>query len=280
MPRMIIKTAAKTIAAAVMIAAIAFAVFFAADNNTLRIAATTSVHNAGLLESLIPAFEKECECRVHVVVAGTGKALKLGEQGDVDMLLVHAPESEEQYVKDGHGIGRQTIMHNAFVLAGPPNDPAAVKQAGGIAEAMKIIATKRAPFISRGDDSGTHKKEMQLWRQSQAADINGKWRIRAGAGMGRALLMADQLRAYILSDSATFAALRDKTDLRIITTDNPPLKNEYSIIIINPARHPQTNTALARRFGKWLLSPRAQGIIAAHQKFGERLFSPVRENRQ
>lgn len=276
MPPRITKAAAKAAAAMMAVAAaVAIVIAPAANDNTLRIAATTSVHNAGLTDALVPVFEAECQCRVHVVVAGSGKALKLGEHGDVDMLLVHAPESERQYVKDGHGIGRQTIMHNAFVLAGPPDDPANAAAANTIAEAMKVIANKGAPFISRGDDSGTHKKEMQLWRQNQAENINNKWRIQSGAGMGKALLMADEKRAYILTDSATFAALRGKTDLHIIKKDNPPLRNEYSIIIINPARHPQTNTPLARRFAGWLLSPTARAIIANHQKFGERLFSPA-----
>ena len=281
MPRTKTKTAAKIIVIIVTAMITAGVFITAADKeNTLRIAATTSVHNAGLLETLVPTFEAECECRVHVIVAGSGKALKLGEHGDVDMLLVHAPESERQYVKEGHGIGRKTIMHNAFVLAGPPNDPAAAANANTIAEAMKVIATKNASFVSRGDDSGTHKKEMHLWQQNKTTNTNGKWRIQAGAGMGRALLMADQLRAYILTDSATFAALRDKTNLRIIKADTPPLKNEYSIIIVNPARHPQTNESLARRFGAWLLSPAAQSVIADYQKFGERLFLPAAKGRQ
>ena len=237
--------------AAVFLAAFALcaiaAATFANSHNILRIAATTSLDNSGLLASLIPLFEKECQCRVRVIVAGTGKALKLGERGDVDMLLVHAPETEKQYIKNKHGIGRQTIMHNTFILAGPPNDPAAAANAPSIGAAMQIIAQKRALFVSRGDDSGTHKKEMHLWQNKTPG---GKWYIAAGAGMGRALLMADEKRAYILSDSATFATLRDKTDLRIIATNNPPLKNEYSTIIINPARHPHINIKLARRFGK------------------------------
>lgn len=249
----------------------------AAAQNELRLAATTSVDNSGLLDVIRPAFEQECRCRLRVIVSGTGKALKLGESGDVDLLLVHAPDDEKQYIKDGHGVGRQLVMYNAFVLAGPPSDPAAIAKTKTIAGAMRVIANKRAVFVSRGDDSGTHKKEMQLWAQNKtsANKLAQKWRVSAGAGMARALLMADELRGYILTDTATFAALRGKVELRILAADKPPLKNEYSIIRVNPARHAQTRGKLARKFASWIVSPRAQRIIGEYRRFGERLFSPV-----
>ncbi len=258
------------------VAAVFVSAFAAAGGGDLRLAATTSADNSGLLAHILPEFEKECGCRVRVVVGGSGKALKLGESGDVDLLFVHAPEEEKKFVREGYGVGRKPVMHNAFVLVGPPEDPAAAAQAESVAGAMLRVKESGAVFVSRGDDSGTHKKEAELWQSAgeNAGEFSGEWYVSAGAGMARALLMADQLRGYALADDSTFAVMRDKTALRVLAKNSPPLKNQYSIILINPARHPQTRAELARRFARWILSPPAQELIGGYRFSGARLFAP------
>ena len=245
-----------------------------AADSALRLAVTTSTENSGLLDYLLPDFERQCHCAVRVIPVGSGKALALGRNGDIDVLLTHAPADEKQFIADGFGVDRRDVMRNDFVFVGPPTDPADLRAATNIDEVMNKLARGTKSFISRGDDSGTHKKELLLW---QSADISpiGDWYIKAGAGMGQALLMAHELRAYTLSDRGTYLAFRDKIDSRIVVEVLPPLHNPYSVMRINPQKHPHTRAALARQFIAWLTSPTIQKRISAYRYYGEPLFVPA-----
>ncbi len=239
----------------------------------LRLATTTSTDNSGLLDVLLPPFERETGCRVDVIAVGTGKALRLGRNGDVDVVMVHAPRAEEKFVADGYGVDRTRIMHNDFVIVGPARDPAGVRGAGSAADALKRIAEARAAFVSRGDDSGTHKKEQALWKAAGLVP-RGSWYREAGQGMGSVLRMADELRAYTLTDRGTYLAMEDKLELALLYAGDPALMNPYHVIAVNPGRHPHVNYDLARRFIAYLTGRRAQQIIAGYRIRGEPLFVP------
>lgn len=243
----------------------------------LRLGTTTSVENSGLLGRLLPVFEKECACVVRVIPVGSGRALELGRRGDIDALITHAPADEKRFVADGHGAGRRPIMHNYFVLLGPPSSPAPT---GDILPLLAAIADRRLPFVSRGDDSGTHKMELALWRQARrleavGADSGGEWYFSAGVGMGQAIIMADELRAHVLSDYGTYLYFRGKTELRPLSRRQPLLRNQYSVVRVNPARHSRVNGALSRLFADWLVAEPAQRLIANYVVGGERLFFPA-----
>ncbi len=239
----------------------------------IRLATTTSTENSGLLEKLLPAFEKASGYRVHVIAVGTGKALQMGRDGDVDVVLVHAPKAEEKFVADGAGLKRHPVMHNDFILIGPRNDPAHIRGVKDAATALQQIARAQAPFISRGDDSGTHKKERALWR---AAGIQprGPWYREAGQGMGKVLEMASELDAYTLTDRGTWLAFRDHSSLIPLVAGDKRLYNPYGIIAVNPARYPDTNIAGARALIDWITSKTGQTRIAAYRLHGEQLFHP------
>lgn len=244
------------------------------ENEELRLATTTSVENSGLLSHILPDFEKRCDCRVRTVVAGSGKALEFGRRGDVDALLTHAPEDEAAFMAEGYGGLRRMVMQNNFVIVGPPGDPAKLAEAGSVAAALARLEAGDGKFISRGDDSGTHKKEISIWRALDAEPA-GAWYIEAGAGMGQALLMADELDAYTLSDRGTYLAFRDRISSRIVMEGRPLLRNPYSVTTVNPVRHPHVNFRLARRFATWLASPAVQARIGAFRYHGETLFFPA-----
>lgn len=247
-----------------------------ADEKELRLATTTSVDNSGLLAFLLPDFEILCDCRVRTIIAGSGQALAFGRRGDADVLLTHAPEDEKQFVADGFASARRVVMQNYFVVVGPAEDPARLAESPDIAAAFVKLAQGGARFVSRGDDSGTHQKEKSLW-QSAGESPSGKWYLEAGAGMGRTLLMADELRAYTLSDRGTYLAFRDKTALREMSQNHPLLQNPYSAMAVSAARHPHIRGDLARRFVEWLASPQTQKRIGAYQYRGETLFFPAAE---
>ena len=251
---------------------------FAGAVEDLRLATTTSVENSGLLDYLLPDFERLCDCRVRVLPVGSGKAMKLGERGDVDLMLTHAPPVEKKFIAAGYGVDRRVVMHNYFVLIGPPNDPAGIVGKNTM-NAMHTIVKQRVRFISRGDDSGTHKKEMALWRQLDfsAADFERDWYISSGGGMGQVIVMADQLRAYTLSDIGTFLFFRGRTDLAVLSHDEPHLANIYSVMRVNPKRHPQTQAALATRFIDWLLAEQTQKRIGEYRLLGDSLFIPAKQ---
>ena len=258
----------------------ALLLFLPAHAAELRLATTTSLENSGLLGHLLPVFERECGCRVRVIPVGTGKALELGRRGDVDSLLVHAPADEREFIAAGYGTDRRAIAYNYFVLLVPPADAASTASSAGILPALRSIAARRALFLSRGDDSGTHKKELALWAQLQAQGEAVRrerdWYIEAGASMGQAILMADELGAYVLADSGTYLHLRDKVALR--PAPLPPsdlLYNAYSVMRVSEARHPHVNTALATRFADWLEEEETRRRIAGYRLFGEALFVPA-----
>ncbi len=246
---------------------------FVSAENVLRMSTTTSTENSGLLAVLNPLFEQQHHARVDVIAVGTGKALKLGENGDVDIVLVHAPAAELAFVKKGFGIDRTAVMHNDFVLIGPQADPANIKQAPSAAEALKKISQTQAPFISRGDDSGTHKKEKILW-QKAGIDPVGSWYFAVGQGMGTVLTIADEKRAYTLSDRGTYLAFQDKISLPVLFEGDPALYNPYHIMAVNPARHPHVNIDLARQYIQFITRKAIQQKIANFRKHGQILFYP------
>jgi len=243
-------------------------------NQRLLLATTTSTRDSGLLDLLLPPFEKEHQVRVEVIATGTGKALKLGEMGDVDVLFVHARQAEDAFMAAGHGIRHEEVMFNTFELLGPPADPAEMRGLTA-SNALLKIAEVGAPFISRGDDSGTHQRELILWKAVGKLPDWPSYR-ESGQGMGATLTIADQLMAYVLTDRGTFLNFRDKIDLVPLATQSDVLKNPYSIIVVNPKKHPDVRSTLANAFVDYLISPAAQQLIANYRLAGEALFRPLR----
>lgn len=244
-----------------------------ADPVHLRMATTTSTDNSGLLDVLLPPFEKRYNVKVDVLAVGTGKALKLGETGDVDIVLVHARSAEDAFVERGFGVNRRDVMHNDFLLVGPEADPADVMGATSAKAALAAIAGAKTPFASRGDDSGTHKKEKQLWKAAGIAPA-GPWYLETGQGMGATLTVADQKSGYCLVDRATFLAFREKIELVIVLQGDPTLFNPYGIIPVNPQRHAHAKYMEAMLLTAWVTSREGQKLIAGYQKHGQVLFHP------
>ena len=240
----------------------------------LRLAVTTSTRDSGLLDLLTPVFEKEHNARVDVIAVGTGKSLKLGENGDVDAILVHARCAEEAFMKGEHGIRRESVMQNSFEVLGPTSDPADIRGKAA-AEALRKIAAEKQRFVSRGDESGTHSRELLLW---QAAGGKPAWKayVESGQGMGASLIMADQMQAYILTDRGTYLSFRDKIALVPLVKKSAELLNTYSVIVVNPSKHSRINDHLAQSFVDYLISPGAQQMIGDHRIDGEPLFQPLR----
>lgn len=237
----------------------------------LRLATTTSTENSGLLAALLPPFEKNRDCKVDVIAVGTGKAIKLAEAGDVDVVMVHARKKEDAFVAAGFGVNRKDVMYNDFVLIGPVNDPADVKVSSDVAEAMQRIAATGATFVSRGDQSGTHSKEIALWQEA-AINPKGDWYLEAGRGMGEVIIMAGERLGYTLTDRGTWLAFSDKSELQILSAGDARLFNPYGVIAVNPARHPHVAHKLANQFIDYLVSPQAQDIIVSFSINNEKLF--------
>ncbi len=240
---------------------------------TIRLATTTSTENSGLLGDLLPRFQQATGYNVHVIAVGTGKALRMGRDGDVDVVLVHAPAAERKFVEDGFGEQRLPVMYNDFVIVGPDTDPAGIADAVSAANALADIARSGSLFISRGDDSGTHKKERGLWLDAGVAP-KGAWYREAGQGMGRVLQIADELNAYTLTDRGTWLAYRANSRLQVTYEGHEALFNPYAIIAINAQRHPDLNHAGARALIEWLRGDTGQRAIAAYRRAGEQLFKP------
>ena len=267
-------------------AVFAFALAFlsAIAGGELRLATTTSTENSGLLKEILPDFERECQCQVRVIPVGTGRALKLGENGDTDALLVHSQIDEEKFVRDGFGVKRILVMENDFILLGPEEDSAGIRGRRNVAESLLAIAKKRARFVSRGDESGTHKREKILWQAAAEAsrekiNFDSSWYKSAGVGMGRTILIADELRAYTISDRGTYLFFRDKTNLAVAVENEPRLANPYGVIAVNPKRHPHVNFALANQLIEWLISHATQRKIGEYRVRGEVLFKPAAEKK-
>lgn len=254
-----------------VIVLLALAALPARAEERLRMSTTTSTENSGLLSVLLPPFEKECGCKVDVVAVGTGKALKLGEAGDVDVVFVHARSLEDKFVASGHGVERRDVMYNDFVLLGPPDDPAGAGKAESAPDAFRAIAAKEMPFISRGDESGTHQKEKEIWT-SAGIGPRGAWYVEAGQGMGEVLTMATEKRGYALSDRGTYTAFRKKTDLVVLRQGDTNLWNRYGIIAVNPEKHPQAKFGLAMKLIEFVTGPEGRSLISGYKVDGEPLF--------
>jgi len=243
----------------------------------LRLSTTTSTENSGLLYELLPPFEKRFNVKVDVISVGSGKAMKLGENGDADVVLVHERDLEDKFVAAGYGINRRDVMHNDFVIIGPGTDPAGVSKAKTAAEAFKLIAKKRATFVSRGDKSGTHSKELSLWTKAGVKPA-GSWYMESGMGMGEVLIMAYEKGAYTLTDRGTYLAFQKggKINLPILFEGDSTLFNPYGIIAVNPARHSSVNYIMAMALIGWVTSPEGQRIIAdfGKERYGSPLFYP------
>lgn len=258
---------------------VAFLVAFAGSQITgagpqsLVLATTTSTQDTGLLDLLVPRFEKQTGLKLKVIAVGTGQALELGRRGDADVLLVHAPSAERKFMDEGHGESRKRVFYNDFVLVGPEEDPARVRKAGSLTAAMAAIARPQGAFISRGDDSGTHQKEQALWKLA-GREPEGKWYLSAGAGMAEALRMASEKRAYTLADRGTFLALSRTLKLRVLYEGSPDLRNPYTVIVVNPGKHPGVNAVGARRLAAFLLQPETRRLIGefGESRFGQPLF--------
>lgn len=242
-----------------------------AEEKVIRLASTTSMENTGLLDVLLPAFKKKTGITVHTIAVGTGKAMKLAENGDVDVLIVHAPEAEQEFMAASFGRNRTPLFYNFFLVAGPPDDPAGVKDAATVAEVFAKIASGRITFISRGDDSGTHKKEMEIW-QKAGVSPEGTWYMETGQGMGATLTIADEKQGYVLVDGATFLAFEAKIGLAQVCEGDPLLRNPYSAIAVNPERHRHAKYEEAKAFIEWLVSEEARTIVREFKKNGKTLF--------
>ena len=239
----------------------------------LRLATTTSTDNSGLLKVLHPLFEAQHKVIVDVIAVGTGKALRLGENGDVDVLIVHAPAAEKAFIMEGYGSVRLPVMHNDFVIIGPPHDPAGVKTATNIADVIKYIADGGASFISRGDDSGTHRKELSLW-QLAGQEPGGERYLSVGQGMGAVIKIADDKQAYTLSDRGTYLAFTGKIGLEILYSGDEALFNPYHVILLNDERHPHIKSSLARQYADFIRGAEGQKIIADFKIGDQQLFYP------
>ena len=243
------------------------------SSKTLRLATTTSTENSGLLQNLLPYFERKTGYTVHVIAVGTGKALRMGRDGDVDVVLVHAPAAEQKFVDEGAGVKRVKVMYNDFVIVGPADDPASVSSSTSGIDALSKIAKSQALFISRGDDSGTNKKELSLWKNA-GIKPQGDWYREAGQGMGKVLQMSGELAAYTLTDRGTWLAYQTKSPLKITYEGDPILFNPYGIIAVNPARYPDINSAGAQALIDWITSPDGQRMIGSYTVAGSLLFTP------
>ncbi|KAA0875077.1 substrate-binding domain-containing protein [Nitrincola tapanii] len=237
----------------------------------LRLATTTSTYNSGLLDYLLPHFEQASGIQVQVISVGTGAALRLGQDGDVDLVMTHAPEAETEFVAAGYGIEPRALMYNDFVIVGPAQDPAGIAQKQTAVDAFARIVLQGAIFVSRGDDSGTHIKELSYWQAlEQTLPFPGYRAV--GQGMGRVLSIADEMQGYTLTDRGTWLAMRAKLDNQLLLQGDPSLFNSYQVILVNPERHPHVQVDEARRFSDWLVSETGQALINAFQVDGEPLF--------
>jgi tungstate transport system substrate-binding protein len=244
--------------------------------SSLILATTTSTQDSGLLEFLLPPFETSYGVTVRVVAVGTGQALELGRRGDADVLLVHAPEKERAFVEEGYAAYRLEVMYNHFLLLGPREDPAAVAEVDDVVEAFRRIAAAGARFVSRGDESGTHAKEIEIWAQAGLDPATfGPWYFEAGQGMAATLRMAEELNAYILADESTYAILLPTLSrLVVLVPPSEMLRNQYSVIVVSPSRHPAASFEAADAFARWLVSAEGQDRIAAYVLNGRSLFVP------
>ena len=243
----------------------------------ITLATTTSVRDSGLLEMIVPRFESETRYRVKTVAVGSGKALELGERGEADVLLVHAPDAEKAFMLAGNGAERRLVMHNRFVVVGPSDDPAKIRDAASVVDALRVIAASKATFVSRGDNSGTDQFEKRLWKQAGVAPGGESWYVETDQGMGATLAVASERRAYAISDRATYLASRDRLhDLDVLVGGPRDLLNVYHVITVNPSKSDTVNAEGARAFADFVVSEDTQKVIGqfGRNRYGEQLFSP------
>ena len=254
----------------------AFALPALAQERSITVASTTSTEQSGLFGHILPIFKREAGIAVRVVALGTGQALDVGRRGDADVVFVHDRAAEERFVAEGFGGPRRHVMFNDFVITGPAADPARIAVLGDTAEALRRIAAARAPFISRGDRSGTHAAELRLWQLAgiDPASGRGQWYREVGQGMGPALNTAAAQGAYILADRGTWLSFRNRQDQRILIEGDMRLFNQYGVMLVNAQRHPHVKAADGQRFIDWLVSAAGQGAIASYRINGEQLFFP------
>ena len=245
-----------------------------AADKFITVASTTSTANSGLFDFLLPKFTKETGIEVRVVAVGTGKAIKLAKNGDADVLFVHHKPSEEKFVAQGFGVKRSDVMYNDFVMVGPKSDPAGIKGMKKAGEALKNIAASDSPFASRGDNSGTNKKELELWKGAgvDPTGAENKWYSATGSGMGATLNVASGMNAYSLTDRATWLKFKNKGDLAILVEGDPVLFNQYGIILVNPEKHGHVKVELGQTFIDWVLGKQGQGLINEYQILGNQAF--------
>ena len=267
----------RTLIAAAVLAATAFAVPCAqAQDKSIVVASTTSTQDSGLFEYLLPIFKQKTGITVKVVAQGTGQALDTGRRGDADVVFVHAKSAELKFLAEGQGVKRYPVMYNDFVLIGPKSDPAHLKGMKDVAKAFQVLKDKRIPFISRGDRSGTNIAELNLWKDA-GIDINndkGPWYKAIGQGMGAALNTAGAGNAYVLSDRGTWIHFKNKGDLQILVEGDKRMFNQYGVMLVNPAKHPNVKKELGQQFIDYLISPEGQKDIANYKINGEQLFYP------
>jgi tungstate transport system substrate-binding protein len=243
----------------------------------IRCASTTSTQNSGLFEYLLPIFEKKTDIKVNVVAVGTGAAFEIGKRGDADVLLVHSKSDELKLVRDGFFVERHNVMYNDFVIVGPQNDTAKVGGGSSAVRAFKVLANKGTLFVSRGDNSGTHKKEMSIWKTADVDPKGKKWYLEVGQGMGKALRIANEKRAYTLTDRGTWLALKDRErlDMMIVVEGDRMFFNQYGVMIVNPAKHSHVKYDSAMKFVEFLVSQKGQNAIASFKDSkGNQLFYP------
>ena len=259
---------------ALVIASLAFAA--QAQEKFITVASTTSTEQSGLFKHLLPVFEKTIGIQVRVVAVGTGQALDIGRRGDADVVLVHARPLEEKFMADGQGVKRYDVMYNDFVLIGPYSDPAHVAGTKDVAAAFRKIKAAQAPFVSRGDRSGTHFAEVELWKAAgiDIAKEKGPWYRDTGQGMGPALNTAAGMNAYILSDRGTWLSFKNRGDLTIVVEGDKRLFNQYGVMLVNPQKHPSVTKEWGQAFVDWLISPAGQQAIAGYKISGQQLFFP------
>ena len=267
----------RTLMAAAALATTIFAAPVHAQDKSIVVSSTTSTQDSGLFGYILPLFKAKSGIEVKVIAQGTGQALDTGRRGDADVVFVHAKSAEEKFLAEGEGVKRYPVMYNDFVLIGPKSDPAGIKGMKNVAKALEAIKNKQAPFISRGDKSGTHIAELALWNKDAGIDIEkekGPWYKSIGQGMGAALNTAGASNAYVLSDRGTWISFKNKGDLVIAVEGDKRLFNQYGVMLVNPAKHPTVKKELGQAFIDWLVSPEGQKIIASYKINGEQLFYP------
>lgn len=248
-----------------------------AQDKSIVVSSTTSTQDSGLFGYILPLFKEKTGIDVKVIAQGTGQALDTGRRGDSDVVFVHAKSAEEKFLAEGEGVKRHPVMYNDFVLIGPKSDPAGIKGMKDVAKALTTIKDKRADFISRGDRSGTHIAELALWNKDAGIDIEkekGPWYKSIGQGMGAALNTGAASNGYVLSDRGTWLSFKNKGDLQILVEGDKRLFNQYGVMLVNPAKHPNVKKELGQAFIDWLISPEGQKAIASYKINGEQLFYP------